>query len=89
MGFANGRFRYYPDSDQNLAKELPEDILSLIRKLNDVKQHLEKNKQDKTAVRGFQLTNSKLRRLVKYYKRNDKLPAEFNLDISRLKMYLE
>ena len=22
MGFANGRFRYYPDSDQNLAKEL-------------------------------------------------------------------
>ncbi|MDP3990269.1 MAG: 30S ribosomal protein S15 [archaeon] len=75
--------------EQNLAKELPEDILSLIRKLNDVKQHLEKNKQDKTALRGFQLTNSKLRRLVKYYKRNDKLPAEFNLDISRLKMYLE
>lgn len=76
-------------SEQNLTKELPEDILSLIRKLNEIKQHLEKNKQDKTAVRGFQLTNSKLRRLVKYYKENNKLSPEFSLDLNRLKMYLE
>ena len=50
---------------------------------------LDKNKQDKTAVRGLQLTSSKLRRLVKYYKEKNKLPPEFSLDITRLKMYLE
>ena len=76
-------------SENKLAKELPEDLLALIKKLVDVKKHLEKNRQDKTAKRGLQLTESKIRRLVKYYKASKKLPADWKFDPEKVKMYVE
>jgi small subunit ribosomal protein S15 len=76
-------------SENKLSKELPDDLLALIKKLVLVKQHLEKNKQDKTAGRGLILTTSKIRRLIKYYKRSKKLSVDWNLDMNRLKIYLE
>ena len=76
-------------SENELAPKLPEDLLNLIRKLVDVKTHFEKNKQDKTSLRGVQLTGSKIRRLIKYYKKSKKLPADWAIDMNRLKMYLE
>ena len=76
-------------TENKLAKELPEDLLALIRKLVSVKQHLEKNRQDKTAGRGLILTNSKIRRLIKYYKKSHRLEADWNLDMNRLKIYVE
>jgi small subunit ribosomal protein S15 len=75
--------------DNKLSPNLPEDLLNLIKKLIAVKQHREKNRQDQTAKRGFQLTSSKIRRLVKYYQRTKKLPTNWKLDMDRLKMYLE
>lgn len=75
--------------EKGLVKELPEDLLNMIRKLIAVKQHFEKNRQDQTSKRGVLLTNSKIRRLVKYYKKSGKLAPDWNLDMSRLKMYLE
>ncbi len=75
--------------EQELSRSLPEDILSLIKRLITVKTHLEKNKQDQTAKRGLILTSSKIRRLVKYYKRIGRLEPEWNLDMDRLKIYLE
>lgn len=76
--------------DENkLSKKLPEDILSLIKKMVVIRQHREKNKQDQTAKRGELLTSSKIRRLVKYYKSVGKLSADWELDLTRLKIYLE
>ena len=75
--------------ENDLKKELPEDLLQLIKKLIEVRRHLEKNKQDKTAIRGRLLTTSKIRRLIKYYKRSNKLSADWELDWNRLKMYIE
>jgi len=75
--------------ENKLQTELPEDILALIRKLIAVRQHLEKNKQDTSAGRGQILTSSKIRRLVKYYKKTKKLPEDWQLDMSKLKMYVE
>ncbi len=75
--------------ENKLGKALPEDILSLISRMIAIKQHLEKNKQDKTALRGLQLTEAKIRRLVKYYKRSGKLALDWQFDTDRLKMYLE
>jgi small subunit ribosomal protein S15 len=74
--------------EQGLAQNLPEDLLNLIRKMVLVKQHIEKNKQDMTALRGFQLTNSKVRRLVKYYQKTNRLPSDWKLDMNKLKMYI-
>lgn len=75
--------------ENNLSKELPEDMLNLIKKVIEIKRHLEKNKQDQTAKRGLLLTSSKIRRLVKYYKNTKKLPADWKLDMDRLKIYIE
>lgn len=76
-------------SENKLVSSLPEDIINLIKKMVAIKQHREKNKQDQTAKRGELLTSSKIRRLIKYYKSSGKLAADWNLDMDRLKIYLE
>ncbi len=75
--------------ENKIVKELPEDLLNLIRKLIHVKTHFEKNNHDMTSKRGIQLTSSKILRLVKYYKNTKRLPATWKLDMKRLKMYLD
>ena len=75
--------------EHKLATALPEDMLSLIRKMVAIQQHLEKNKQDQKAWRGLQLTEAKIRRLIKYYKRTGRLALDWQFDTDRLKMYLE
>ncbi len=76
-------------NENDLLKELPEDLMALIRNFIEVKKHLEKNKQDQTAKRGLQLTDSKIRRLVKYYKRSGRLPADWKFEAEKVKMYIE
>ena len=75
--------------ENDLVKELPEDLLNLIRKMVEVKTHFEKNKQDMTAKRGLQLTQAKIMRLIKYYKKSKRLPVDWKFNPDRLKMYLE
>ncbi len=75
--------------ENKITKELPEDLLNLIRKMISVQQHMEKNRQDMAAKRGFQLTNAKIMRLIKYYQKTNKLPENWKFDSKRLKMYLE
>ncbi|MFH1276717.1 MAG: 30S ribosomal protein S15 [Candidatus Woesearchaeota archaeon] len=76
-------------AENSLEKKIPEDMMNLIKKLIEVKTHIEKNRQDQTAKRGLILTSSKIRRLTKYYKNTGKLPQDWKLDLDRLKMYLE
>jgi len=76
-------------AENQLSSKLPDDVLSLIKKMIDLKQHLEKNKHDQTARLGMLLTNSRIKRLVKYYQRRKRLPVDWQLDLDRLKMYLE
>ena len=75
--------------ENKLRSELPEDLLALIKRLILIKQHMEKNNHDQTAKRGYILTTSKIRRIVKYYQKSKRLPAGWKLDMNRLKMYLE
>ncbi len=66
--------------ENNLLPELPEDLTALIKKSIALIKHLEKNHQDKTAKRGLQLTESKIKRLIKYYKKVKKLPADYKYE---------
>lgn len=75
--------------EHKLGKALPEDILSLIQRMISIKHHFDQNKQDMTALRGLQLTEAKIRRLVKYYQRTGRLALDWQFDTDRLKMYLE
>ncbi len=72
-----------------MQKEIPEDMMDLIKRLVAIQTHMERNKHDQTAKRGRLLTDSKIRRLEKYYKESGRLAKDWKLDRKRLKMYLE
>ena len=57
-----------------LLGDVPEDLMSLVRKSVLIKKHMKLNKNDMSAKRGYQLTVSKIRRLSKYYTKTGKLP---------------
>lgn len=75
--------------EKKLNKELPEDLLNLIKKSVMIRKHLEENKKDTTALRGLQLTESKIRRLAKYYKEKKVLPINWKTDAKSIRIYAE
>lgn len=60
--------------EAGLKTDFPRDLLNLIRKSVKEKKHYNSNKHDKTALRGYQLTVSKIRRLTKYYSNKKMIP---------------
>ncbi len=75
--------------EKNVLPQLPEDMRALIRRILKINHHLELNKHDEPAKRGLVLTQSKLNRLIGYYKQTHKLPAEWKLDTGKLRLYIE
>lgn len=72
--------------ENKLLQEIPEDLMALIKKTIEVKKHMEANKKDMTAKHGLQLTESKIRRLVKHYKKTRKLPEEWKYEPEKAKL---
>ncbi len=68
----------------NLAPEIPQDLAALIKRLAIVTKHKSANPKDEKGKRGIMLTESKINRLVKYYKRTGKLATDWKLDMTRL-----
>ncbi|MFT4311035.1 MAG: 30S ribosomal protein S15 [Candidatus Woesearchaeota archaeon] len=75
--------------EKDLVPELPEDLLALIRKAVFLRKHLEENKKDFGAKRGLQLTESKIRRLGKYYRKSKKLDSSWKYDPEKVKLYVQ
>lgn len=63
--------------EKNIAPGIPEDLLNLMRKALRLRKHVEENKKDFHNKRALQLTESKIRRLAKYYKSEKVLPEEW------------
>ena len=61
--------------ENDLASNIPEDLRNLIEKALGMRKHLSENKRDVHNKRQLMLTESKVRRLVKYYVKSKKLPA--------------
>ena len=76
-------------TEKKLAPELPDDLIALMKKSVAIRKHRELNKKDEAAGRGLQLTESKIKRLIKYYKISGRIPVEWKYDTSKLKMYTE
>ena len=74
--------------DNRLKKELPEDLVALIKKDIQIMKHMEGNKKDMPSKRGLQLTKSKINRLTKYYKRTGVLPSDWAYDRDRAKILI-
>jgi small subunit ribosomal protein S15 len=64
--------------DQGL--EYPEDLMNLIRRAVNIRDHLEENPKDLHTRRGLRIIESKIRRLVKYYTREGVLPEGWRYD---------
>ena len=75
--------------EKKLLKEIPEDLMALMKKAVTLRKHLEENKKDRTALRGLQLTESKIKRIVKYYKRTKKLSVDWKYEPGKISLYLE
>lgn len=75
--------------EKKLLSEIPEDLLSLIRRSIELNKHIEANKKDETAKRGIILAESQIRRLIKYYKKSGKLLSEWKYDPKRAGMFTE
>ena len=60
--------------------EYPEDLLNLIKRAVNIREHLEENPKDIHSRRGLTKIESRIRRLVKYYTRNNVLPEGWRYD---------
>jgi small subunit ribosomal protein S15 len=60
--------------EKGLEGEIPEDLKNLMIKALGLRKHLAENRKDVHNKRQMQLTESKVRRLVKYYVSSGKLP---------------
>ncbi|MBI4152990.1 30S ribosomal protein S15 [Candidatus Woesearchaeota archaeon] len=74
--------------ENKLLKEIPEDVMALMKKNIQIRKHLESNHKDMTAKHGLELTGSKILRLVRYYQRVGRLPEGWKFDPERIKLYV-
>jgi len=59
------------------APSLPEDLSVLLKKADDLRRHLEKNRKDYVNKRSLAMIESKIHRLVKYYHSTGQLRPEW------------
>ena len=75
--------------EKKLLTEVPEDLTALFKKFASIRKHLEANKHDETAARGLLITESKINRLIKYYKRSGRIPEAWKFDAERIGFFGE
>lgn len=74
--------------EKKLTPELPEDLYSLMKRAAVLRKHLKANHKDMGALRGLQLTESKINRLAKHYKKTKKLEPTWKYDPENMKIYV-
>jgi len=74
--------------EHDTGSELPEDLRNLMERAVRLNEHMEEHQQDHQNKRALQNTESKVRRLVDYY-RGDVLDEEFTYSYETAKELLE
>ncbi len=64
--------------DGGVNPKMPEDLEVVLRKAGQLKSHLEKNKSDYICKRSLTLMESKIHRLVGFYRAKGVLPQDWN-----------
>jgi small subunit ribosomal protein S15 len=75
--------------ENNIRSEIPEDLRNLIKTALRLKKHLEVQKKDLKNKRNLQLTESKIKRLTKYYHANNRLPKGWKYSPEQAKLIFE
>ncbi|MHA2169781.1 MAG: 30S ribosomal protein S15 [Candidatus Kariarchaeaceae archaeon] len=63
--------------ENDVAQRYPEDLISLIRRAMNLRNHMSENKKDLISRHGLQRLESKIRRLAKYYRKAGVLPSDW------------
>ncbi len=71
--------------ENEIESPLPEDLANLVRKALSVRKHLETNHKDLESRKGLNRTESKIYRLIKYYKKKKILPQDFKYDPEKIR----
>ena len=69
--------------------KLPEDIRNLMKKAVNIGEHLGENPKDIHNKRALGLTEAKIRRLMKYYKKKGTLPSDWVYNLKSAKLLVE
>jgi len=62
------------------APQIPEDLYNLIKKAVSIRKHLEKNRKDTDAKYRLILVESRIHRLVRYFRRTGQIAANWRYD---------
>lgn len=69
--------------EHGVLPKLPEDLANVIRKAVRLYDHLSKHKKDFKSKRTLEIIESRINRLVRYYKRRGELPPDWRYDRER------
>ena len=69
----------------DITAPLPEDLANLVRKALNIRKHMETNHKDLEGKKGLNRTESKIYRLIKYYKRKTILANDFKYDPDKMR----
>jgi small subunit ribosomal protein S15 len=75
--------------ENDLQPTIPDDLIALMRKAINLQTHLMENKKDVANKRNLQMVESKIRRIVKYYKREGTLPTDWQYSIANAELLIE
>jgi small subunit ribosomal protein S15 len=67
-------------ADSGVRQEYPEDLLNLIKRAVNMREHLRTNRSDKHNRTKLIHVESKIGRLVKYYRESGRIPADWKYD---------
>jgi small subunit ribosomal protein S15 len=75
-------------AEKGIKYDLPDDLQGLMKRAVQLNEHVRNNPKDRHNLRGQQLIESKIRRLVKYYKREGVIPEtwQYSLDTASLQV---
>jgi small subunit ribosomal protein S15 len=71
--------------ENEIETPLPEDLSNLVKKALNIRKHMEENHKDLQGKKGLQRTESKIYRLIKYYKKVKELPADFKYEPEKIR----
>ncbi len=76
-------------AEKGIKFELPEDLQSLMKRAVLLSGHVRGNPKDLHNMRGLRLIESKIRRLVKYYKREGVIPQNWTYALDTAALQVE
>jgi small subunit ribosomal protein S15 len=76
-------------ADNGIESKLPSDMLALMKKAVNMREHISSNKNDQHNKLRLTRIESKIWRLSKYYKREGRIPADWKYDPKQAELLIK